>query len=76
LAQNQISLSFTSLLENNDDSERIFKVIEKNDELAKYAIIDSKIDVNNSNKVIITFEELLPINTQFQLIVISILDYQ
>lgn len=74
LAQNQISVIFTSYLENNENAERIFKVVDKNDELIQYAIKESKIDVTSINKVIITFEELLPVNTEFKLTVISILD--
>jgi hypothetical protein len=74
LAQNQIVLSFTALLENFENSERIFKVVEKNDELVPYTIENSKIDENNANQVIVTFEEILPVNTEFKLTVISILD--
>lgn len=74
LAQNQISLSFTALLENSEYSERIFKVVEKNDELLQYSIKESILDESNQNKVIVTFEEILPVNTEFKLTVISILD--
>lgn len=76
LAQNQIALEFTSPLENQEDSERIFKVVDKNNEFTQYNIINSEIDLNKSNNVIITFEELLPVDTEFKLTVISILDIQ
>jgi hypothetical protein len=74
LAQNQILLSFTALLENSEVSERIFKVVEKNDEFIQYTVKDSKVDENNTNQVIVTLEKILPINTEFKLTVISILD--
>lgn len=76
LAQNQVSLSFTSKLENLEDSERVFKVVEKNDELMEYTVNKSDIDLNAVNKVIITFDENLPVDTEFKLTVISILDAQ
>lgn len=76
LAQNQISLLFTSALENAQDSERIFKVVDKNDEFIQYAVSKSEIDDENENKVIVTFDELLPVDTEFKLTVISILDNQ
>jgi hypothetical protein len=46
LAQNQVALAFTSNLENTQDAERIFKIVEKNDELIEYVVKDSKIDEN------------------------------
>lgn len=76
LAQNQVALSFTSNLENTVDAERIFKVVEKNDELIEYVVKDSKIDEQAGNKVIITFDEILPTEVEFKLVVISILDNQ
>jgi hypothetical protein len=42
--------------------------------LIQYAIKESILDENSNNKVIVTFEEILPINTEFKLTVISILD--
>jgi len=76
LAQNQVSLSFTSPLENWEDSERVFKIVEKNDEFMEYSVQNSEIDQTSWNKVIITLEKNLPINTEFKLTVISILDAQ
>ena len=76
LAQNQVSLSFTSQLENWEDSERVFKIVEKNDEFMEYSVQNSEIDQTSWNKVIITLEKNLPINTEFKLTVISILDAQ
>jgi hypothetical protein len=74
LAQNRITVAFTSNLENNENSERIFKVIDKNDELTQYIVSASEIDKDDTNKVLINFEELLPVNKEFKLTVISILD--
>ena len=76
LAQNYLSLSFTTALENQDYSERVFKVVNKEDEFIQYNIISSKIDENNENTVFLVFDQLLPIDTEFKLTVISILDAQ
>lgn len=74
LAQNQVSVEFTTPVD--DSSEKIFKIVEKNDELLQYAVSDTKLDINDPRKVLVTFDELLPINTEFKLTVISILDTQ
>jgi hypothetical protein len=74
LAQNQVAVEFTAPLDSS--AERVFKVVEKNDELLQYVVKDTKIDPNNSYRVLVTFDELLPVNTEFKLTVISILDTQ
>ncbi len=76
LAQNQIELSFTSPLENTKTSDRIFKVVDKNDELNDYTISKSEINITNPLKVKVTFNDRLPIDTEFKLTVISILDQE
>lgn len=74
LAQNQVAVEFTASLD--PSAEKIFKVVEKNDELLQYSVNDTKLDLNDSRKVLVTFDELLPVNTEFKLTVISILDNQ
>jgi hypothetical protein len=74
LAQNQVSLEFTSPLENTDGAQREFKVVEKDNELNIFYIKESKLDPENSAKILVIFEDILPVSTEFTLTVIDILD--
>jgi hypothetical protein len=48
--------------------------VEKDEELNVFYIKESRIDPENSTKILVTFEDILPVATEFTLTVIDILD--
>lgn len=74
LYQNQVAVTFNAPLENNADTEMIFSVTELEDELKEYTVSGSIVDPQDSNTAIITFNENLPLEVDYKLVVISAFD--
>ena len=74
LYQNEVTVLFNAPLENTPDTEMIFSVTELEDETKEYTVSGSIVDPQNPNQAIVTFQENLPLDKDYKLVVISVFD--
>lgn len=74
LYQNEVAVLFNAPLENTPDTEMIFSVTELQDETVEYTVSGSIVDPQNPNRAIVTFQENLPLDMDYKLVVISVFD--
>ncbi len=74
LYQNEVAVLFNAPLENTSDTQMIFSVTDLQDETKEYTVSGSIVDPQNPNKAIVTFEENLPLDMDYKLVVISVFD--
>ncbi len=74
LYQNEVAVLFNAPLENTPETEMIFSVTNLQDETIEYTVSGSIVDPQNPNQAIVTFQENLPLNMDYKLVVISVFD--
>ena len=74
LYQNEVAVLFNAPLENTPDTEMIFSVTELEDETKEYTVSGSIVDPQNPNQAIVTFQDNLPLDMDYKLVVISVFD--
>lgn len=74
LYQNEVAVLFNAPLENTPETEMIFSVTQLEDETKEYTVSGSMVNPANPNEAIVTFEENLPLDMDYKLVVISVFD--
>lgn len=74
LYQNEVAVLFNAPLENTPETEMIFSVTDLQDETIEYTVSGSVVDPQNPNQAIVTFQDNLPLDMDYKLVVISVFD--
>ncbi len=74
ISETKLKLMFSADLDSSDEAIREFKIVNKFDDLEELIVLDSEIDAENENILLLTMEESIPTSAQYNVTVVRLSD--